>query len=366
MRTFLSPPCMNGDAERKLVAEAFASNYIAPCGPLVDAFEREAAARFGFEATLATVSGTMALELAARALGIGPGDTVIASDLTFIASVGPFVTLGAKPVFVGSDPETWTMSPALLERALTDYPKAKAVVATDLYGQCCDMEALLKVCGRFGVPLIADAAESVGATCRGKASGKGALLAVYSFNGNKIITSGGGGMLLSDDAGLLARCRKLAQQAREPVPWYEHTAVGTHGRLGNVPAAIGLAQLRHLDDALRDKARVWDLWGDVLAGRDWIRRMPTAPYGVPNRWLTVVTLDGVDPLAAVKVLADAGIESRPLWKPMRLQPVFRGAPVYGTALEENLFAHGLCLPSGRTLDRETVMTVAGLIDKLRG
>ena len=199
-----------------------------------------------------------------------------------------------------------------------------------------------------------------------QASGKGALLAVYSFNGNKIITSGGGGMLLSDDAGLLARCRKLAQQAREPVPWYEHTAVGTHGRLGNVPAAIGLAQLRHLDDALRDKARVWDLWGDVLAGRDWIRRMPTAPYGVPNRWLTVVTLDGVDPLAAVKVLADAGIESRPLWKPMRLQPVFRGAPVYGTALEENLFAHGLCLPSGRTLDRETVMTVAGLIDKLRG
>lgn len=356
---------MNGETERVLVGEAFASGYIAPCGPCVDAFEREAAARFGFGGALATVSGTMALELAARVLGIGPGDTVIASDLTFIASVGPFVSFGAKPVFVGSDPETWTLSPALLARALAAHPGAKAVIATDLYGQCCDMDAVLEVCGRFGVPLVADAAESVGATYRGRASGKGALLAAYSFNGNKIITSGGGGMLLSDDADLLARCRVLARQAREPVPWYEHAAVGTHGGLGNIPAAVGLGQLRHLDDALRDKARVWDLWCDVLGGRDWIRPMPTAPYGVPNRWLTVVTLDGVSPLDAVQALAADGIESRPLWKPMHLQPVFRGAPVFGTDLEESLFAGGLCLPSGRTLTRETAIAVAGILDRLK-
>lgn len=345
MRAFLSPPFLYGD-ERRLVAEAFDSGYIAPCGPMVDALEAEAAKRFGFGGALATVSGTMALELLARALEIGPGDEVIASDLTFVASVAPFVALGARPVFVDADPATWCVDVALAERALKAHPKARAFVATDLYGQCCDVDALVALCDRFGVPLIVDAAESVGATYRGRSAGKGAWAVVHSLNGNKIITSGGGGLLLSDDASLLARCRTLATQAREPVPWYEHRTVGTHGRLGNVPAAIGLAQLRRLDEALAGKARIWEAWLARMVGKDWLAPMPTAAYGRPNRWLTVVTLEGRDPLEAVSALAAQGFEARPLWKPMHLQPVFSGAEAVLSGVGEELFARGLCLPSG--------------------
>ncbi len=365
MHVFLSPPTMNGDTERRLVDEAFASGYIAPCGPMVDAFEAEARQRFGFAGTLATLSGTMALELIARAIGIRPGDEVIASDLTFIASVAPFVSLGAKPVFVGCDPETWTMSPGHLEEALQKHPNAKAVIATDLYGQCCDIDALLACCERYNVRFICDSAESVGATYKGRASGKGAYAAIYSFNGNKIITSGGGGMLLSDDTALIATCKTLASQARESKPYYEHYSVGTHGRLGNIPAAIGLGQLRHLDDALADKRSVWELWHETFADCPWITFMPSAPYGTPNHWLTVILMEGVSPLDAVARLAEIGIEARPMWKPMHLQPVFADAPTYGTSFEEDVFACGLCLPSGRTLTPDTCITVKTLLTSLR-
>ncbi len=362
MKAFLSPPYLNGDDERDLVAQAFASNYIAPCGPMVDALEREAAARLGFAGALATVSGTMALELLARALGIGPGDEVIASDLTFIASVAPFVDRGATPVFVDADPATWCMDVGLAARALEAHPRARALVATDLYGQCCDVDALAALCRDRGVRLIVDAAESLGATYRGRPAGKGAWAAVHSLNGNKIVTAGGGGLLLTDDPDLLARCRKLAGQGREPVPWYEHRTLGTHGRLGNVPAAIGLAQFRHLDDALRDKARVWADWLARLPG--WATPMPTAPYGVPNRWLTVVTLEGRAPLRAVAALAARGLEARPLWKPMHLQPVFQGAPALLSGVGEALFARGLCLPSGRGLDPVSMEEAVSVLEQL--
>ena len=362
MRAFLSPPFLNGDDERALVAAALDSNYIAPCGPMVDALEREVAARLGFADVLATVSGTMALGLLARALGIGPGDEVIASDLTFIASVAPFVTLGARPVFVDAAPGTWCMDVALAERALAEHPGARVLIATDLYGQCCDVDALAVLCARRGVAFIVDAAEALGATCRGRAAGKGALAAVYSLNGNKIITAGGGGLLCSDDAVLLARCRKLAGQAREPVPWYEHRELGTHGRLGNVPAAIALAQFRHLDDALRDKAAVWAAWLARLPA--WAVPMPTAAYGVPNRWLTVATLSGRDPFRAVTLLAERGIEARPLWKPMHLQPVFRGAPAVLSGVGERLFAEGICLPSGRGLAADIMDEAIGVLEAL--
>lgn len=364
MRVFLSPPVMNGDHERRLVGEAFDSNYIAPCGPMVDLFEREAAERFGFRQTLATISGTMALELLARALEIQPGDKIIVSDLTFIGSVAAFVSLGAEPVFVDSDPATWCMDPQLLAEALQRYPQAKAVIVTDLYGQSCDMDALLALCDAAGVKLIVDAAESVGATYRGRPSGKGAWAAIYSFNGNKIITTGGGGMLLSDDDALMAHCRKLASQAREPFPWYEHAYVGTHGRLGNIPAAIGVGQLRHLADALRDKATVWQAWNERFASRPWIRPMPTADYGVPNRWLTVVTLEGVDPLKAVEALTARGIEARPLWKPMHLQPVFQKCDAILSGVDAELFRTGICLPSGRNLITKTMDEVVEILDAL--
>lgn len=362
MKAFLSPPYMNGDDERELVAQAFDSNYIAPCGPMVDALEREAAARFGFGGALATVSGTMALDLLARALDIKSGDAVIASDLTFIASVAPFVDRGATPIFVDADPATWCMDVSLAARALESHPRVRALIATDLYGQSCDIDALADLCLARGVYLIVDAAESVGATYRGRSSGKGAWAVVHSLNGNKIITSGGGGLLLTDDLDLLALCRTLAGQAREPVPWYEHKRLGTHGRLGNVPAAIGLAQLRHLDDALRDKQRVWDDWLARLP--EWATPMPTADYGVPNRWLTVVTLAGRDPLQAVTALAGGGFESRPLWKPMHLQPVFQNAPAFLSGVGESLFAHGLCLPSGRGLTPELMDEAIAILEAL--
>ena len=362
MRVFLSPPFLNGGDERALVAQAFDSNYIAPCGPMVDALEREAAARVGFSGALATVSGTMALGLLARALDIRPGDEVIVSDLTFIASVGPFAERGARPVFVDAAPDTWCIDPALAARALDAHPRARALIATDLYGQSCDLDALAALCAARGVPLIVDAAESVGATYRGRAAGKGAWAVGHSLNGNKIITAGGGGLLCSDDLGLLALCRKLAGQAREPVPWYEHRRLGTHGRLGNIPAAVALAQLRHLDDALRDKAAVWEGWLARLPG--WAAPMPTASYGIPNRWLTVVTLSGRDPLRAVAALAARGIESRPLWKPMHLQPVFRGCPAVLNGVGERLFAQGLCLPSGRGLSPEIMDETVEILERL--
>lgn len=364
MRAFLSPPFMNGDCERKLVAEAFDSNFIAPCGPMVDTFEREARERFGFAESLATISGTTALDLLARSLGIRPGDVVIASDLTFIGSVAAFVSLGAQPVFVDSSPDTWCMDPALLEQALAAFPQAKAVIATDLYGQSCDLDALLAICERAGVKLIVDAAEAVGTRYKGRAAGKGAWAAVLSFNGNKIITSGGGGMVLTDDSELMAQCRRFASQGREPLPWYEHKVVGTHGRLGNIPAAIGLGQLRHLDDALRDKADVWARWNARLAEKEWVTPMPTAAYGTPNRWLTVVTLKGKSPFDIVEALKAQGFEARPNWKPMHLQPVFQTAPAFLSGVGEDLFAHGLCLPSGRQLPSALMDEMLNIMERL--
>lgn len=353
MKAFLSPPHLNGHAERLAVEEAFNSGYIAPCGPMVEALEALAAKRFGFTHTLATISGSMALELLARTLKIQPGDKIIASTLTFVASLAPFVSFGATPILVDANPNTWCMDVALAEKALRDHPEAKALVVTDLYGQCCDIDALAACCQKYDVKLIVDAAESVGATYKGRASGKGAWAAIYSFNGNKIITTGGGGMLLTDDAELMAHCRKLAGQGREPALWYEHKMVGTHGRMGNIPAAIGVAQLQHLEDALRDKARVWAAWAQRLKAYPGVQLMPTAEYGISNRWLTVITLPpNKDPIQCVQRLLAQGFEARPMWKPMHQQPAFEMAPTYLNGVSDALFAHGICLPSGRSLTEE--------------
>lgn len=355
---------MNGDTERLLVAKAFDSGYIAPCGPMVDALEQEVSRQLGFAGCLATVSGSMALELLARALSIRPGDVIVASDVTFIASVAPFVSLGAQPVFVDASPTTWNMDPTLAEIALTRFPNARAMIVTDLYGQSCDIDALSAVCARFHVPLIVDAAESLGATYRGRPAGKGAWAVIHSLNGNKIITSGGGGLLLSDDLDLICHCRKLASQAREATLWYEHYEVGCHGRLGNVPAAIGLGQFWHLKDALDDKRRVWEKWNTRFQRYPWITPMPIATYGVPNFWLTVVMLDKRSPVEAVELLAAYGIEARPVWKPMHMQPVFAEAPQVLTGVGEELFEHGLCLPSGRLLDETVMDTVMNLLEEM--
>lgn len=370
-RLFLSPPHLFGN-ERAQIDAALASGYIAPCGPQADAFEAAIAGAAQTPGAVATSSGTAALQLAFRCLGIEPGDEIIASDLTFIASIAPAVQMGAKPVFVDCDAH-WGMDPALLARALSEHPRAKAVVATDLYGQCCDYAALKTLCENAGVALILDSAEALGATRDGKPAGWAGSAAVYSFNGNKIITASGGGALVSHDAALLARAKNLATQAREPAAWYEHAQTGYNHRMSNVMAAVGLAQIGHLSEALARKRAVFDLYAQLLAGSPW-ELMPVAPGGEPNHWLSVVTHAhdrGHAPnrpatpspriLERLACFEAADIEARPVWKPMHLQPVFSDAPCLGGAVGESLFYSGLCLPSGVAITRDDQWRVAEIL-----
>ena len=362
-RIFLSPPWMTGE-EMKLVQEAFATNYIAPCGPMVERFESAFAQRSGTSAACALSSATAGLDLLADILGIGPGDTVVCSDLTFIASAGPFFHRGARLVFIDCDPASWNLDPSLVEAAFADFlscgaPLPKALVAVDLYGQCADYDALEACCAKYRVPLIIDAAESLGALYRGRPAGTSGIAAVCSFNGNKIITSSGGGMIFSDDCGIVNTARRLSQQAREPYPWYEHTRVGYNYRMSNIVAAIGLGQLGRLDDIIVRKRRIFGWYRERLENCGGISFMPEADYGVCTRWLTVALLEpdgsgtGDGPSARVRRTLEAlereNIEARPVWKPMHLQPVFGGCRLVcagKTAVDERLFADGICLPSG--------------------
>lgn len=339
---------------------AIDSNYLAPCGPAVDALEKKLVAYAGMKGALATTGGTSALALIFRHLGIVPGDIVICSDLTFIASIAPAVQLGARPVFVDSRPETWTMDPELLRRALADYPRAKAVVTVDLYGQCSDYDTLEAICAEAGVPLIVDAAEAMGSTYKGRPAGQAGAAAIYSFNGNKIITASGGGALVSNDTALVNNARRLSMQAREPAAWYEHRETGYNCHLSNVLAALVSAQFDHLTDAVAAKQNVFDRYRELLRNDTRFELMPEAATGVSNRWLTVLTVKGLPPPAELGMPSEIvcscvarfdreGIEVRPVWKPMHSQPVFSGMPCYGGAVAENLFYSGLCLPSGTGL-----------------
>jgi dTDP-4-amino-4,6-dideoxygalactose transaminase len=355
-----------------LVAEAFASNYIAPVGPMVERFEREFAAKIGFAAALAVSSGTAALQLALRWLGVGAGDTVICSTLTFIASVAPAVQLGATPLFVDADPATWCMDPGLLAAALRACAAAgrlpKAVVAVDLYGQSCDYDRLREVCEPYGVPLLADSAEALGASYKGEPAGRRAVAAIFSFNGNKIITTSGGGMLASDDPALVAKARFWATQARDPAPHYQHSEIGYNHRLSNVLAAIGCGQLECLEERVAAKRAICARYRELLAGVPGLSFMPEAGYGEGNRWLTVVQLDpaaaGTTPESLRQAMEAENIEARPVWKPMHLQPVFEGARCVGGAVAERIFARGLCLPSGTAMTSADIERVAGVVKKL--
>ena len=370
-RIFLAPPWMTGDEER-MVAEAFASRYIAPCGPMVDRFEEEFARTVQQPHAAAVASGTAALALLFRELGIAKGDVVFCSDLTFVSSIGPAWHMGAEPVFLDCDRETWTMDPDLLEEALTDAARAnrlpKAVVAVDLYGQCCDYDRLEALCARYGVPLVIDAAEALGARYKGRPAGTAGTAAVFSFNGNKIITTSGGGMVVSRDPGVVERARKRSQQSREPVPWYEHLEIGFNYRMSNLLAAVGLGQLQHLSEILERKKRIFETYRELLPAETGVSLMPAAPYGEPSRWLTVAllplggTTDAGKPsdcvLSLLRAFESENIEARPLWKPMHLQPVFRGCRCYGGSVGENLFADGICLPSGAALRREQIERIS--------
>lgn len=354
-----------GAAERELLLDAFDSNWIAPLGPHVDAFEGEMAARVGVAHAAALSSGTAALHLALQMLGVGPGDRVVVPTLTFVASAAPVVQLGATPVFVDSERRTWNMDPNALEVALTRH-RPKAVVTVDLYGQCADYEAIVPLCARHGVPIIEDAAEAVGSSFTGKYAGSFGRLGVFSFNGNKIITTSGGGMLLSDDQNLINKARFLATQARDPAPHYEHSQLGYNYRMSNLLAAIGRGQLRVLDARIAAHQATRRVYAEGFASIEGIAMAPLDPRGSSNCWLTCVVIDP-DAFGATREmvrlsLERQNIESRPVWKPMHLQPVFADAPTVGGEVAEDLFARGLCLPSGSSLTAtERARVVEGVL-----
>jgi len=482
-RLFLSPPHI-GSEELDFVREAFASNYIAPLGPMVDAFEREFSAYTGIPHCLALASGTAAMHLALRELGVGPGDEVLASTLTFIGSVSPATFLGASVAFIDSNGQTWNMDPALLADELAECARCgklpKAVVPTDLYGQCCDLEQIKQVCEPYELPVVADAAEAMGARYRPTGSreyspikqkvenrkqdskdpvttgprvnrtgeqqdnktassiagnpfatglkteggdevhcpeseirdpkslatspvrrtvaslspclqqwvhaGYGAKAAIYSFNGNKIMTTSGGGMLASHDERLIEHARKLSQQARDPAPHYEHSEIGYNYRMSNILAAIGRGQLRVLDERVAAKRRIFERYRHALADLHGITFMPEPPSSRSNRWLTVILIDGAEfgstPDQVRRALEAENIESRPIWKPMHMQPVFNECRVRsaecgvetgsqaaarrrGNSVSEDLFLRGLCLPSGTAMGEGEVERVAKIIRRCR-
>ncbi|MDC0335784.1 aminotransferase class I/II-fold pyridoxal phosphate-dependent enzyme [Pseudodesulfovibrio sp.] len=358
-----------GGKELDFIKEAFESNFIAPVGPQLTAFENAFAKLTGFKHCVALSSGTAAIHLALRLLGVGPGDVVIASTLTFIGSVTPATFLGADLHFVDCDRVTWNMDPALLAQAIdavqTQGKRVGAVVPTDLYGQCADYDALRAVCEPHKIPLIIDAAEAVGATYKGTHAGFGGDAAIYSFNGNKIITTSGGGLLASDDGVLIDEARRLSQQARDDAPHYEHSTIGYNYRMSNVVAAIGLGQLDMLESFVTRLRGIAQWYDNALSSLPGIAFMPEADYGKANRWLTVMLVDeaafGATPEAIRLALEAENIESRPVWKPMHMQPVFEGVPHTGGAVSEDLFKRGLCLPSGSAMTEADLERVAQTI-----
>lgn len=373
-RIFLSPPHV-GEEERALLLDSFDSNWVAPLGPHVDAFERELASFAGTAHAAALSSGTAALHLALLLLGVGPDDDVMLPSLTFVATANAASYVGARPVLIDSDPATWCLDPQLLadelQRRSARNQLPAAVLPVDLYGQCADYDAILDVCGRYEVPVIEEAAEAVGATYRGRAAGSYGVMGVFSFNGNKIMTTSGGGALLSDNAEHIERARYLATQAREPAAHYEHTTLGFNYRMSNLLAAVGRGQLRSLPPKIGRRRQIKQRYRAELGDLTGVDFMPDAPYGEPTNWLTVMTLDPSTAAAtpeAVRLRLEADdIEARPSWKPMHLQPLFAGAEIVGGAVAERIFSTGLCLPSGSSLDEDDQSRViAGVRDALGG
>jgi dTDP-4-amino-4,6-dideoxygalactose transaminase len=362
-----------GGEEEGLVRDAFASNWIAPLGPHVDAFEREFCEAIGASNAVALSSGTAALHLALQLVGVQPGDDVFVSTFTFVASVSPIRYLGASPVFIDSEEESWNMDPALLREALAEAARAgrlpRAVVVVHLYGQTADLDAIAAAASEHGVPLIEDAAEALGATYRGVTPGTVGRFGIFSFNGNKIITTSGGGMLIGRSSDEIMHARKLATQAREDAPHYEHTEIGYNYRLSNVLAAIGRGQLRSLEERVQARRRKFELYHAALSSLAGVEFMPEADWGRHTRWLTTLTIDpqafGADRHAVCAALEAHDIEARPLWKPMHLQPVFSGFRCYGGAVAERLFDTGLCLPSGSALRESDVQRVADVVRACR-
>ena len=367
-RLFLSPPEV-GPRERELLLDAFDSNWIAPLGPHVDVFEREFADFVGMRSAAALSSGTAALHLALILLGVGPGDDVLVPSLTFVASANAITYVGARPVFIDSDRESWNLDPVLVEAELaerfhTGRDQPAALLGVDLYGQCADWDPILASCVNYGVPVIEDAAEALGATYRGKPAGSFGALNVFSFNGNKIITTSGGGMLVANDPARIERARYLSTQARDPAPHYEHTEIGFNYRMSNLLAALGRGQLEGLPAKVERRRAINAQYRAAFADVPEIGFLPNAPFGEPTNWLTVITVD--DPTPVREHLESLDIEARPAWKPMHLQPVFAGCEMRGGAVAEEIFRTGLCLPSGSSMtDADVNRVVTDVLASVR-
>jgi dTDP-4-amino-4,6-dideoxygalactose transaminase len=356
-----------------MVLDALDSGWVAPLGPHVEAFEREVADLAGRRAGAALSSGTAALHLALLVSGVGPGDEVIVPTLTFVASANAVVYTGARPRFVDVDPGTWQLDPELLEEELTERAAAgrpvRAVLSVDLYGRCADYSRIEPICVEHGVTLIEDAAEAIGATHAGRPAGSFGHLAVFSFNGNKLLTTSGGGMLVADDEDLAARVRNLASQAREPVGHYEHAELGFNYRMSNLLAALGRAQLADIEDRVAVRRRIRARYVEALADLPGVSFPADDPHGEPTHWLTVLRIDpeafGADRDDVCRALAAEDIEARPAWKPMHLQPLYAEAPHRGRGVADAIWETGLCLPSGHELSAEDQDLVVGIVRSCR-
>ncbi|MGP1533590.1 MAG: UDP-N-acetylbacillosamine transaminase [Campylobacter sp.] len=356
-RIFLSPPHMSGK-EQEYINEVFKSNYIAPLGEYVNKFEASVSSYAGAPDALALNSGTSAIHLALRVLGIGAGDAVLASTFTFMASVSPVLYQGATPVFVDSD-ESWNLSPELLKKAIANSPKKpKALVVTHLYGQAAKMKEICEICERENIAVVEDAAEALGGFLNGKALGTFGRLGAYSFNGNKIITTSGGGMLVGEKE-LVEKARFYSTQAREPFLHYEHKDYGYNYRLSNVLGAIGTAQMEVLEQRVIKKREIFEQYKKELPELEF---MPEIANSRGNRWLTTALFKEKGAhLRVIEALAKENIESRPLWKPMHMQPVFEGALAFTDGTSEEMFARGICLPSGTAMQDEEFARVVKIV-----
>ncbi|MDH5078696.1 putative pyridoxal phosphate-dependent aminotransferase EpsN [Clostridium perfringens] len=375
-RIYLASPHMGG-LEEVFVKEAFDTNWIAPLGANVDGFEKELSEYVGSKTGAALASGTAAIHMALKAVGVKKGDKVFCSSLTFAASCNPIIYEGGIPVFIDSEPESHNMSPVALEKAFKAYEEKgempKAVIVVNLYGQCADMDKIIEICKKYNVPIIEDAAESLGATYKEKYSGTFGEYGIYSFNGNKIITTSGGGMLVSNNEEGIAKVRFWSTQARNKARHYEHTELGYNYRMSNIVAGIGRGQLRVLEDRIAKKKEIFETYKEAFKNIEDIEMMPVCEYGEPNYWLTTITLNEnskVKPLDIILALEKENIESRPIWKPMHIQPYYKEYDFYShndeeeISVSEDIFNRGVCLPSDTKMTKEEQERVIKIIREL--
>jgi len=359
-RIFLSPPNMSGK-EQEYINEVFKSNYIAPTGEFVNRFEDSIKIYSGVKYALALSSATAGLHLALRVLGVDRGDLILTSSFTFIGSVNCILYQGATPIFIDSD-SSWNLSPKLLKKAIKELPKKpKALIVTHLYGQMAKIDEIVSICKENSIYLIEDSAESLGATYNSKQSGSFGDLSVYSFNGNKILTTSGGGMLISNNKEWIDKARFLSTQAKEPFLQYEHNEYGYNYRLSNVLSAIGVAQMEVLDKRVKEKREIFNFYKKELDSIEEISFMPEIENSRGNRWLTTLTFNKTNPLKVIEALEKENIESRPLWKPMHLQPLFKGSTSFVDYTSEDLYKRGICLPSPTALDFKDLYRVVEVI-----